>query len=86
MNLCDRMPLNAILALSVASELKMSFLSSHLHAMHAGFNQQQGSHRTWKTWKNRSIPGNLENLEKQGGWGKNLEKYCKTWKKILTSP
>ena len=25
--------------------------------------------QTWKTWKNR------------GFWGKNLEKYCKTWKK-----
>ncbi len=29
---------------------------------------------TWKTWKNRGFSS------------KNLEKYCKTWKKILTSP
>ncbi len=29
---------------------------------------------TWKTWKNRGFSG------------KNLEKYYKTWKKILTSP
>ncbi len=34
--------------------------------------EKQG--QTWKTWKNR------------GFWGKNLEKYCKTWKKFLTSP
>ena len=34
--------------------------------------EKQG--QTWKTWKNR------------GFWGKNLEKYYKTWKKILTSP
>ncbi len=38
------------------------------------------------------FPPHLENLEKQdqtwknrGFGGKNLEKYCKTWKKILTS-
>ena len=30
---------------------------------------------TWKTWKNRGF-----------FFSKNLEKYCKTWKKILTSP
>ena len=29
--------------------------------------EKQG--QTWKTWKNRRF------------WGKNLEKYCKTWKK-----
>ena len=28
----------------------------------------------------------LENLEKQGVLGQKLEKYCKAWKKILTSP
>ncbi len=27
--------------------------------------------QTWKTWKNR------------GFWGKNLEKYCKTWRKKI---
>ncbi len=39
------------------------------------------------------FPPHLENLEKQsptwknrGFSGKNLEKYCKTWKKILTLP
>ncbi len=34
--------------------------------------EKQG--QTWKTWKNKGV------------WDKNLEKYCKTWKKILTSP
>ena len=34
--------------------------------------EKQG--QTWKTWKNK------------GFWGKNLEKYYKTWKKIDLTP
>ncbi len=57
------------------------FSDSHAHTY------TQGSHRTWKTWKNRARPGKPGKPGKTGGfWGKNLEKYYKTWKKIDLTP
>ncbi len=48
------------------------------------FASHQGSHCTWKTWKNRSIPGKPG---KTGGFGaKTWKNIAKPGKKILTLP
>ena len=48
------------------SVLKTAGFPPHLENLE----KQVQTWKSWKTWKNR------------GFWGKNLEKYCKTWKNI----